>query len=218
MAKSIDESKNTSSVSGAFECNICLDNVQDPVVTLCGHLYCWRCIYKWIQYQETSSEAFEDESAKCAVCKTEISEKDIVPLYGPSNMCPNHVTEEKGHSAGEVVPPRPPTPRYRGRGTMSDHGGYRRLAPSPLALPGRDEIVMERLLVQSPMIGVIGEMVSGRILGDLGSPFFGTPNSYNVVTARTRRERLRTIETDRSLSRMYSFFICCMIFCLVMFS
>lgn len=22
-----------------FSCNICLDNVRDPVVTLCGHLY-----------------------------------------------------------------------------------------------------------------------------------------------------------------------------------
>ncbi|KAK1412035.1 hypothetical protein QVD17_32981 [Tagetes erecta] len=217
MAKSIDESKNN--VSDAFECNICLEGVHDPVVTLCGHLYCWPCIYKWIQYQETSSEAFENESAKCAVCKTEISEKDIVPLYGPSNINTNYVTEEKGNChAGEVVPPRPPTPRYRGGRGATSHGGYRRLAPSPLALPSRDEMVMERLLVQSPMIGMIGEMVSGRILGDLGSPLFGTPNSYNVVTGRTRRERQRTVETDRSLSRMLSFFTCCMIFCLIMFS
>lgn len=22
-----------------FVCNVCLDNVRDPVVTLCGHLY-----------------------------------------------------------------------------------------------------------------------------------------------------------------------------------
>ncbi|CAH8279553.1 unnamed protein product [Arabidopsis lyrata] len=27
--------------SGCFDCNICLETAHDPVVTLCGHLYCW---------------------------------------------------------------------------------------------------------------------------------------------------------------------------------
>ena len=31
-----------------FECNICLELAQDPVVTQCGHLYCWPCIYKYV--------------------------------------------------------------------------------------------------------------------------------------------------------------------------
>lgn len=29
-----------------FECNICLELARDPVVTLCGHLYCWPCLYR----------------------------------------------------------------------------------------------------------------------------------------------------------------------------
>jgi hypothetical protein len=32
--------------SEAFECNICLELASQPVVTLCGHLYCWPCLYR----------------------------------------------------------------------------------------------------------------------------------------------------------------------------
>ncbi|KAI7747721.1 hypothetical protein M8C21_032988 [Ambrosia artemisiifolia] len=218
MAKlALDVSEN--SVSETFECNICLDTVRDPVVTLCGHLYCWPCIYKWIQYQETSSETFESQNAKCPVCKTEISQQDIVPLYGPSLINSKHGINEKSASdVGEVIPPRPPTPRYRGLG-MSGRRGYQRLAPSPLALPQArgDDISINNVVVPSPTIGMIGEMVSGRILGDLGSPLFGTPNSYNQI-AGSRIDRLRTTQADQSLSRICSFFICCIIFCLVIFT
>ena len=34
--------------SAYFACNICLELAQDPVVTQCGHLYCWPCIYKCV--------------------------------------------------------------------------------------------------------------------------------------------------------------------------
>ena len=29
-----------------FECNICFDAAKDPVVTQCGHLYCWSCLHQ----------------------------------------------------------------------------------------------------------------------------------------------------------------------------
>jgi len=29
-----------------FECKICLEEACEPVVTRCGHLYCWACIYE----------------------------------------------------------------------------------------------------------------------------------------------------------------------------
>ncbi|GFY86139.1 RING/U-box superfamily protein [Actinidia rufa] len=57
-----------------FECNICLDLAQDPVVTLCGHLCCWPCLYKWLRIHSHSRE--------CPVCKALVEEKKLIPLYG----------------------------------------------------------------------------------------------------------------------------------------
>ncbi|XVE94769.1 hypothetical protein REPUB_Repub02eG0037600 [Reevesia pubescens] len=60
--------------AGNFECNICFDLAQDPIVTLCGHLFCWPCLYKWLHIHSRSHE--------CPVCKALIQEPKLVPLYG----------------------------------------------------------------------------------------------------------------------------------------
>jgi E3 ubiquitin-protein ligase RNF5 len=57
--------------SGCFDCNICFDFAHEPVVTLCGHLYCWPCIYKWLHVQSASLAS--DEHPQCPVCKADIS-------------------------------------------------------------------------------------------------------------------------------------------------
>ncbi|KAL6553108.1 E3 ubiquitin-protein ligase rma3 [Orobanche gracilis] len=49
MAEAHNTTNNTSGCSnsnevGGFECNICFELAQDPVITLCGHLYCWPCL------------------------------------------------------------------------------------------------------------------------------------------------------------------------------
>ncbi|KAG0448887.1 hypothetical protein HPP92_027621 [Vanilla planifolia] len=65
--------------SACFDCNICLDFVTDPVVTLCGHLFCWPCIYRWLHLEPTDG----DVSRNCPVCKSALSsEFSLVPLYG----------------------------------------------------------------------------------------------------------------------------------------
>ncbi len=33
-------------VAAAFSCHICLELAHQPVVTLCGHLFCWPCLYR----------------------------------------------------------------------------------------------------------------------------------------------------------------------------
>lgn len=59
---------------GDFECNICFELAQDPIVTLCGHLFCWPCLYRWLRHHSHSHE--------CPVCKAVIQEEKLVPLYG----------------------------------------------------------------------------------------------------------------------------------------
>ncbi|PSS02572.1 RING finger protein [Actinidia chinensis var. chinensis] len=59
---------------GDFECNICFELAEDPIVTLCGHLYCWSCLYRWLHMHSHSHE--------CPVCKALILEEKLVPIYG----------------------------------------------------------------------------------------------------------------------------------------
>lgn len=47
-----------------FDCHICFDSPNDPVVTPCGHLYCWSCIYKWM--------VAHPECPSCPLCKSSI--------------------------------------------------------------------------------------------------------------------------------------------------
>ncbi|KAL1325177.1 E3 ubiquitin-protein ligase RMA1H1 isoform X3 [Arachis hypogaea] len=89
-----------------FDCNICLECVQEPVVTLCGHLYCWPCIYKWLHIQTISSKNMEQQKPQCPVCKSEVSQSSLVPLYGR-----NQVATPSGKNArqsGSSIPRRPP--------------------------------------------------------------------------------------------------------------
>ena len=57
----------------SFDCRICLENATEPVVTQCGHLYCWSCIDKWMSQNHSC--------LSCPVCKSGISREKLVPIY-----------------------------------------------------------------------------------------------------------------------------------------
>lgn len=60
-----------------FNCAICLDTASEPVVTRCGHLFCWGCLDHWLRSRHGGPV--------CPVCKGRVSEAlpgDIIPLYG----------------------------------------------------------------------------------------------------------------------------------------
>ena len=62
--------------TSAFECNICFDTAHEAVVSRCGHLYCWSCIFQWINQKP--------HSPTCPVCKGAISKETLTPIYGKS--------------------------------------------------------------------------------------------------------------------------------------
>ena len=45
-AGTLEEALRREPAESAFECNVCLELASDPVITLCGHLYCWPCLYR----------------------------------------------------------------------------------------------------------------------------------------------------------------------------
>ncbi|GAB9475370.1 hypothetical protein Gpo141_00012469, partial [Globisporangium polare] len=83
----------TAAAKPTFDCNICLDTVASPVVTLCGHLYCWPCLYQWM---ESRSE--------CPVCKAGISVENVIPVYGRGAESADPRTQEMSENG---VPSRP---------------------------------------------------------------------------------------------------------------
>ncbi|XP_058775758.1 uncharacterized protein LOC131650033 [Vicia villosa] len=93
---SCSSGKSSTKDAGDFECNICLDFPLDPVVTLCGHLFCWPCLYRWLHHRSRPQG--------CPVCKAMVKEQKLVPLYGTGKL----VTDPRMKSyLGMEIPPRP---------------------------------------------------------------------------------------------------------------
>ncbi|KAG6503746.1 uncharacterized protein LOC121984699 [Zingiber officinale] len=97
------EKKNEGIAAANFECNICYELAKAPVVTPCGHLYCWSCLYQWLHAHSVNSE--------CPVCKGQVLEVNVTPIYGRGGEASK---DDKQHGFGESnlkIPPRPPANR-----------------------------------------------------------------------------------------------------------
>ncbi|CAH9108202.1 unnamed protein product [Cuscuta epithymum] len=77
-----------------FDCNICLSMAREPVLTCCGHLYCWACFFQ-LPYVDSMVK-------ECPVCNGEVADGKVIPIYcnGSSN-CGMEM------EAGTKIPPRP---------------------------------------------------------------------------------------------------------------
>ncbi len=86
-----NEAKTDNPSNSQYECNICLDSARDAVISMCGHLFCWPCLHKWIETRPSNQT--------CPVCKSAISKEKVIPLYG------RNCTDRK--DPRDKVPPRP---------------------------------------------------------------------------------------------------------------
>ncbi|XP_062231637.1 uncharacterized protein LOC133929060 [Phragmites australis] len=96
-----DEGTERGKSAAMFECNICFEMAAEPVVTSCGHLFCWPCLYQWLHVHSSHKE--------CPVCKGEVTEGNITPIYGRGNSGSDMEKKvpEDGNASGPNIPPRP---------------------------------------------------------------------------------------------------------------
>lgn len=60
-----------------FDCNICYELPEEPIVTLCGHLFCRPCLSRWLGIHSRYTHI-----KKCPTCLAPITENTLIPLYG----------------------------------------------------------------------------------------------------------------------------------------
>ncbi|KAI0513847.1 hypothetical protein KFK09_009878 [Dendrobium nobile] len=189
--------------NGGFDCNICLDFAVDPVVTLCGHLYCWPCIYKWLHMEGRIPPK------SCPVCKATLSDDSLVPLYGRG-------TPAKRYQQAPAIPRRPP-----------NHQHHRHLHPH---LGHGDELLSSSLppprrMVSSATVGVLGEMVVAVLpwvfrnhpvaAGMTGGLYYSSP--YQQAVGGGLRLRREEMQVERWLNQIWMFLFCFAIFCFLLF-
>lgn len=114
---------------GFFDCNVCLDMAVEPVLTCCGHLFCWPCFYN-LPYDHLDVK-------ECPICGGDVTDTSLVPIYG--NTDGNCARKPK--ESGLEAPPRPRAQRVE---SVRQNRANR----------GRIE---ERILRLTDMIGRIGE-------------------------------------------------------------
>ncbi|KAF8413889.1 hypothetical protein HHK36_001883 [Tetracentron sinense] len=228
--------------NGCLDCNICLDFAQDPVVTLCGHLYCWPCIYKWLYFQSIST--ISDQEQQCPVCKADISHTTLVPLYGRGQSLTQVEPECKGPHLGMAIPPRPPACgvdalmttasstasrpgqplRRNPYHSQSQSYQHQQFYPQQYGNYGVDSPSMFNLGGTTttnngfhPVVGMLGEMVYARVFGNSGASLYAYPNSYHLTGNSSPRMRRQEMQANKSLNRISIFLFCCFVLCLLLF-
>ena len=125
IAKALGMETNTNKAEGCtgnfFDCNVCFRMARDPVLTCCGHLFCWSCFYRL-------SNAYSN-AKECPMCEGEVMETCIIPIYGCASV--NNSDWQELKETGSGVPARPRArriestrqrrPLFRSRGASSNY-------------------------------------------------------------------------------------------------
>eukprot|EP00929_Paragymnodinium_shiwhaense_P016568 TRINITY_DN125005_c0_g1_i1.p1 TRINITY_DN125005_c0_g1~~TRINITY_DN125005_c0_g1_i1.p1 ORF type:complete len:171 (+),score=13.06 TRINITY_DN125005_c0_g1_i1:98-610(+) len=139
-----------------LECNICLESAFEPVVTRCGHLFCWQCLHQWLHQPRRSPVHGglqpSTGSSVCPVCKAGVAVSNVTPIYAKGDDAIDPRTTTVGAPArptAERLEPEDPPPEVAdlgfggGRGTYGVAAGYGQFpVVCTLALcgPGLDDL------------------------------------------------------------------------------
>ncbi|XP_062101574.1 uncharacterized protein LOC133807334 [Humulus lupulus] len=211
-------SANNNGDAGSFECNICFELAQDPIVTLCGHLFCWPCLYKWLHHHSRSKD--------CPVCKAFIEEDKLVPLYGrgksstdprsksiPDDNIPHRPTGQRPETA---PPPDPNHFPHNGFGIMGGLGGMGGFAPMATARLGN-------FTLSAAFGGLIPSLLNlqmhgfpdGRMYGGAAGFPHGFSNSFHGGNVHRIYRHPAQGQQDYFLKRLLLFVFICVIFALL---
>ena len=214
---SFSSNNNNNSDAGNFECNICLDLAQDPIVTLCGHLFCWPCLYKWLHGHSQAQE--------CPVCKALIQEEKLVPLYGrgktstdprsksiPGVDIPNRPAGQRPETA---PPPEPNHFAHHGHG-FGLTGGLGGFAPMASARFGN-------FTFSAAFGGLIPSLFNLQLHGFPDATMYGTPagfpygfsNSFHGGHVHGFRQRTGQRHQDNNLKRLLLLIAFCVLLALL---
>ncbi|KAJ6229048.1 hypothetical protein M0813_08548 [Anaeramoeba flamelloides] len=128
--KERDQKKETEHVSNKEQenestlckCGICFDTSVEPVLTSCGHLFCWPCLSQWLQIGKRT----------CPICKNPLrKKKHIIPIYNSTQN-----SELKNHSYDKLKK----LPRRSHRSRSQQRHGYR----NGIRLPNGDIIPLNQ--------------------------------------------------------------------------
>ena len=111
-----------------MNCSICLGEATEPVVTRCGHLFCWRCLMQWRKHHHQDQRQDVAMSSgdpcmviPCPVCKGAVdmsNSRDVIRIYDSSTNSRTSTgaadvnKSEDDHGPGlSTNSPTPPPPR-----------------------------------------------------------------------------------------------------------
>ncbi|KAI3964193.1 hypothetical protein MKW92_000476 [Papaver armeniacum] len=216
------------SVNACFDCNICLENAHEPVVTLCGHLYCWPNL----------------RINPCALCKASVSLSSLVPLYGRGRGQPSSASEvehdKKGPFPGLQIPCRPSacgahaltaaTPSRTILSQTRQQHQHRHDQPYFNQQPMFNLGGTTTMNAFNPVVEMFGDMVFARVFGNSettnmygyqypmsGSGSGSSRTSYYQAGNSSPRVRRQEMQAEKSLNRISIFLFCCFVLCLLLF-
>jgi len=190
---------------GSFDCNICLELAQDPVVTLCGHLFCWPCLYEWLQVHSISKE--------CPVCKAGVVEEKVIPLYGRGKV--GSADPRTKPPSGVDIPHRPSGQRPDTARTTDHH-----YPPQGFNfMPGQGPVPVGSFgnITFSAGFGLFPSLFGLQMHGFADTPYGSPGMPSNGFHGGPQQVRQDHHQQETFLSRLLLFLGCLVVVCLLFF-